>query len=135
MSDGVRSLYPNAGAFGVSANADKVRGNTQWLEELAVFMGMHPDFDGTLSYTSGQLTGSLWVEQLASATVDGRVNGTRKQARETLTYTSGQLTKVKREFSYDNGGTWAIWTGRAGNAFENLGYTSGLLTTITRATS
>lgn len=129
------TLYPNAGSYSASTNADKVRANVQWLEELLVFAGLHPDFDGAFTYTSGLLTQSLYTEQTASATADGRVLATKKITKETLTYTSGVLTKVKREISYDNGGTWVIWTGRAGNAFENLGYTGANLTTSTRATS
>jgi len=132
---GLLSSYPNAGSYGVSTNADNVKANIQWLEELLIFAGMHPDFDGAFTYTSGNLTQALYTEQLASATADGRGSGTRKIARQTLTYTSGVLTKVKNEMSYDNGGSYSIWVGRAGNAFMNPGYTSGNLTSTTMATS
>lgn len=132
---GLSSLYPNAGSYSASTNADNVRANVQWLEELAIFMGVHPDFDGAFTYTSGSLTQALYTEQTASATADGRGSGTRKIAKQTLTYTSGNLTKIKNEISYNNGSSYSIWVGRAGNAFTNPGYTSGNLTSTTMATS
>ena len=132
---GLLSLYPNAGSYSASTNADKVRANVQWLEEALIFTGTHPDFDGAFTYTSGTLTQALYTEQTASATADGRGSGTRKIAKQTLTYTAGVLTKVKNEISYNNGVSYAIWVGRAGNAYMNPGYTSGDLTSTTMATS
>jgi hypothetical protein len=134
---GLQTLYPNASGagFGVSTNADNVRANTRWLDEWIMFSGDHPDFDSTLTYTSGKLTEIIYAEQTASAVADGRASGTRIYGKVTLTYTGSALTKVKKEISYNAGSSYAIWVGRAGNAFQNLTYTSDVLTSTTMATS
>jgi len=131
MSGYTQKAYPNAGSYGVSTNADKVREHTQNLLEMVAQGAGAPGFDipvsGGMTYSGGNLTGVLMQESTASAAADvpSRSGAQRYYIRQTLTYTSGNLTKVRYEISYDSGSTWANWTDAAGNSYQNLTYNTG----------
>lgn len=137
MSGYTQKAYPNAGSYGVSTNADKVREHTQNLLEMVAQGAGAPGFDipvsGGMTYSGGNLTGVLMQESTASAAADvpSRSGAQRYYIRQTLTYTSGNLTKVRYEISYDSGSTWSNWTDAAGNSYQNLTYnTDGLESAI-----
>lgn len=137
MSGYTQKAYPNAGSYGVSTNADKVREHTQNLLEMIAQTGGAPGFDipvsGGTTYSGGNLTGVLYQESAASAAADvpSRTGAQRYYLRQTLTYTSGDLTKVRYEISYDSGSTWSNWTDAAGNSYVNITYdTDGLESAI-----
>ena len=137
MSGFTQKAYPNAGSYGVSTNADKVREHTQNLLEMVAQGAGAPGFNipvaGGMTYSGGNLTGVLMQESTASAAADvpSRSGAQRYYLRQTLTYTSGNLTKVRYEISYDSGSTWVNWTDAAGNSYQNLTYnTDGLESVI-----
>ena len=137
MSGYTQKAYPNAGSYGVSTNADKVREHTQNLLEMVAQGAGAPGFNipvsGGMTYSGGNLTGVLMQESTASAAADvpSRSGSQRYYLRQTLTYTSGNLTKVRYEISYDSGSTWSNWTDAAGNSYQNLTYdTDGLESAI-----
>jgi len=141
MSGYTQKAYPNAGSYGVSTNADKVREHTQNLLEMVAHGAGAPGFDipvsGGMTYSGGNLTGVLMQESTASAAADvpSRSGAQRYYIRQTLTYTSGNLTKVRYEISYDSGSTWANWTDAAGNSYQNLTYNSNGLESVIWGTS
>ena len=137
MSGFTQKAYPNAGSYGVSTNADKVREHTQNLLEMVAQGAGVPGYDipvsGGITYSGGNLTGVLYQESTANAAADvpSRSGAQRYYLRQTLTYTSGNLTKVRYEISYDSGSTWVNWTDAAGNSYQNLTYnTNGLESVI-----
>lgn len=136
MSGFTQKAYPNAGSYGVSTNADKVREHTQNLLEMVGQGAGAPGFDipvsGGMTYTGGNLTGVLYQESTASAAADvpSRSGAQRYYLRQTLTYTSGNLTKVRYEISYDSGSTWVNWTDAAGNSYQNLTYNANGLESV-----
>jgi len=136
MSGYTQKAYPNAGSYGVSTNADKVREHTQNLLEMVGQGAGAPGFDipvsGGMTYSGGNLTGVLMQESTASAAADvpSRSGAQRYYIRQTLTYTSGNLTKVRYEISYDSGSTWSNWTDAAGNSYQNLTYNTGGLESV-----
>jgi len=136
MSGYTQKAYPNAGSYGVSTNADKVREHTQNLLEMFAQGAGVPGYDipvsGGMTYSGGNLTGVLYQESTASAAADvpSRSGAQRYYLRQTLTYTSGNLTKVRYEISYDSGSTWANWTDAAGNSYQNLTYNANGLESV-----
>ena len=137
MSGFTQKAYPNAGSYGVSTNADKVRENTQNLFEMIAQTGGAPGFDipvsGGTTYSGGNLTGVLYQESTASAAADtpSRSGAQRYYLRQTLTYSGSDLTKVRFEISSDSGSTWANWADAAGNSYLNITYdTDGLESAI-----
>jgi hypothetical protein len=136
MSGYTQKAYPNAGSYGVSTNADKVREHTQNLLEMVGQGAGAPGFDipvsGGMTYSGGNLTGVLMQESTASAAADvpSRSGAQRYYLRQTLTYTSGNLTKVRYEISYDSGSTWSNWTDAAGNSYQNLTYNANGLESV-----
>ena len=141
MSGYTQKAYPNAGSYGVSTNADKVREHTQNLLEMVAQGAGAPGFDipvsGGMTYSGGNLTGVLMQESTASAAADvpSRSGAQRYYLRQTLTYTSGNLTKVRYEISYDSGSTWSNWTDAAGNSYQNLTYNANGLESVIWGTS
>ena len=141
MSGYIQKAYPNAGSYGVSTNADKVREHTQNLLEMVGQGAGAPGFDipvsGGMTYSGGNLTGVLMQESTASAAADvpSRSGAQRYYLRQTLTYTSGNLTKVRYEISYDSGSTWVNWTDAAGNSYQNLTYNTDGLESVIWGTS
>ena len=136
MSGYTQKAYPNAGSYGVSTNADKVREHTQNLLEMVGQGAGAPGFDipvsGGMTYSGGNLTGVLMQESTANAAADvpSRSGAQRYYLRQTLTYTSGNLTKVRYEISYDSGSTWSNWTDAAGNSYQNLTYNANGLESV-----
>ena len=136
MSGFTQKAYPNAGSYGVSTNADKVREHTQNLLEMVAQGAGVPGYDvpvsGGMTYSGGNLTGVLMQESTASAAADvpSRSGAQRYYLRQTLTYTSGNLTKVRYEISYDSGSTWSNWTDAAGNSYQNLTYNANGLESV-----
>jgi len=136
-----QTLYPNAGSYSASTNADKVRGSLQALRENIAMQGMAPGFEiaatGDRTYNADNTLASvIFKELLGVATGDGRGSGTRYFCRLTFTYTTGLLTKVRYELSTDSGSTYSNWVDAGGNSYNNLAYTAaGLLDTSLWGTS
>jgi hypothetical protein len=125
--------FPNPGSNNVGTNSDKIRANTEFVEELAMFAGEHPDYEIAFTYSGGNLTQVDYTEITAAATARGRASGTRIFGREILTYSGSNLQKIRRRISYDSGATFADWVGHAGFDFANYNYTGSDLTSITRS--
>ena len=137
----VQSLYPNAGSYSASQNADKVRANVQALRENIAMQGMAPGFEiaatGDRTYNADSTLASVILKERTDvATGDGRGSGTRIFCRLTFTYTASRLTKTRYEISFDSGTSYANWLDAGGNSYMNLAYTAaGLLDTALWGTS